>query len=565
MINEKIVETKKCKQCNCSFDITDIDLVFYNKISPIFAGEKFQIPTPAFCSDCRQQRRLSCRNERKLYTRKCDKTNKTIISIFSPDKKYKVYSHEYWWGDDWDALDYGTHFNFNISFFENFKKLDLLVPKLSTTIQNSENCEYTNDTGDSNDCYLSYRTHYSSKINYCYRANKSTNCVDCYQVKESENLYECFQCNKCQNSRYLYNCENTHTSYFLYNCTGTKNCFLSYNLVNASYIFLNKVYSKEEYDKKVSEILNDDKKFREAKEYFFNMIECDIHFLNLNNINTEDSLGNELIECKDCINCFMMKGCESCKYSWDNVNYKNSMDTYSGGGSEYSYETLATKNSYKNSFTHRIKESKNLLYCMFCFFSDDCFGCIGLRNKQYCILNKQYTKEEYENMVPKIIKHMKNTGEWGEFFPSSISPFGYNETVAYEYFPLTKEKALNLGFNWSDYEAPFPKVGKIIPANKLPASINDIPDDILNWAIECEVTKKPFRIIVSELEFYRKNNIGIPRRHPDQRHYDRLKQRNSRKLYKRKCDKCFDDILTTYLPDTKKVIYCEKCYSKEVN
>ena len=32
---------------------------------------------------------------------------------------------------------------------------------------------------------------------------------------------------------------------------------------------------------------------------------------------------------------------------------------------------------------------------------------------------------------------MMITGEWGEFFPSSLSPFGYNETVAQEYFPLT--------------------------------------------------------------------------------------------------------------------------------
>ena len=31
---------------------------------------------------------------------------------------------------------------------------------------------------------------------------------------------------------------------------------------------------------------------------------------------------------------------------------------------------------------------------------------------------------------------MKKTGEWGEFFPSSISPFGYNETVAMEYYPI---------------------------------------------------------------------------------------------------------------------------------
>lgn len=56
----------------------------------------------------------------------------------------------------------------------------------------------------------------------------------------------------------------------------------------------------------------------------------------------------------------------------------------------------------------------------------------------------------------------------------------------------------------------------------LPEDISKIPDDILNWAIECEVTKKPFRIIKQELEFYRKHNIPIPRRHPDQRYIDRL-------------------------------------------
>jgi hypothetical protein len=31
--------------------------------------------------------------------------------------------------------------------------------------------------------------------------------------------------------------------------------------------------------------------------------------------------------------------------------------------------------------------------------------------------------------------------ERGEFFPVSISPFPYNDTVAHEYFPLSKEIA----------------------------------------------------------------------------------------------------------------------------
>ncbi|USN57470.1 MAG: hypothetical protein H6766_03385 [Candidatus Peribacteria bacterium] len=65
-----------------------------------------------------------------------------------------------------------------------------------------------------------------------------------------------------------------------------------------------------------------------------------------------------------------------------------------------------------------------------------CFGCDGLRNKEYCIFNQQYTKEEYNELAPKIIDHMKQTGERGEFFHPSLSPFGYNETVANEYYPV---------------------------------------------------------------------------------------------------------------------------------
>jgi hypothetical protein len=191
---------------------------------------------------------------------------------------------------------------------------------------------------------------------------------------------------------------------------------------------------------------------------------------------------------------------------------------------------------------------------------------------------------------------MMKDGECGEFFPASLSPFGYNETVAQEYFPLSRDSVIArneaiqapgtldrhasfhsardddtsetflhwLLFNWSDYEAPFPKAEKIIPASKLPDTIDGIPDDILNWAIECEVSKKPFRIIRQELEFYRKHSLPIPRRQPDVRHADRMKMKNPRKLYERKCDKCTKDMITTYAPERLETVYCEECYNREI-
>jgi len=54
------------------------------------------------CPDCRQQRRLTWRNEGKLYQRKCDKTGKKIISAFSPDKDYIVYDKNYYITDDFE-------------------------------------------------------------------------------------------------------------------------------------------------------------------------------------------------------------------------------------------------------------------------------------------------------------------------------------------------------------------------------------------------------------------------------------------------------------------------------
>ncbi|MDP2670450.1 MAG: hypothetical protein Q8O99_06060 [bacterium] len=170
-----------------------------------------------------------------------------------------------------------------------------------------------------------------------------------------------------------------------------------------------------------------------------------------------------------------------------------------------------------------------------------------MRNKSYCIFNQQYTKDEYEKTVAKIIAHMQQTGERGEFFHPSLSPFGYNETVAQEYYPCSviarsdNDEAIHdydrsprfarddgglelsqFGFTRSTYEAPKPQSDKIVLAKDLPDTIIEVTDDILQYAIQCEVTGKLFRIQPQELAFYRKHNIPLPRKHPDQRHLERL-------------------------------------------
>ena len=191
----------------------------------------------------------------------------------------------------------------------------------------------------------------------------------------------------------------------------------------------------------------------------------------------------------------------------------------------------------------------------------DCFGCIGLKKGQYCILNKQYTKEEYEALVPQIIEHMKKTGEWGEFFPIYVSPFGYNETLAQEYFPLTKEACLSKKYSWQDSEE---QEGTSF-SYSVPVGIDDVTEDILKQTLTCSVSKKSYRIVKAELDFYRKMKLPLPRLHPDERYRNRIALRNPRQLWDRTCAECSQDIHTTYSPDRPEKILCEACYQGIVN
>jgi len=224
---------------------------------------------------------------------------------------------------------------------------------------------------------------------------------------------------------------------------------------------------------------------------------------------------------------------------------------------ELCYSCLGTLEVYNVIFSIYIFHNTNVIYSQQCYNCENIFGCSGLRHKKYCIFNKQYTKEEYEKLVPKIIEHMQNNGEWGRFFPKEMSPYGYNETLANDYFPLNKDESLRKGFKWYDGDLSSAYQG---PEYEIPDNIKDVSNDICDAILSCEITGKAYKIMPQELEFYKNNNLSIPRRCPDQRHVDRMSLRNHRKLFDRKCMKCSCDIKTTYSPDREEVIYCDDCY-----
>lgn len=564
-MTENIKETKACKQCWVSFDITDKDLEFYDKISPIFWWKKFEISSPTLCPDCRQQRRLSFRNERKLYRRNCDATGKDIISIYSPEAKYTVYDQWFWAGDQRDPMEYGQLYDTKKSFFTQRDELNHKVPKKAMITKWSENSQYANDANYDKNCYLCFGLDHSEDCYYVSLWVMNKFCMDCFWLTESQQSYEClescrmFDCQYCSYSVDCTNCFGCH------NCANCTHCFGCVSLENKSYCIFNEQYTAKEYasrlqekfaNKKIPELLQEIQTFYLTKPRQALRI-----------IVSESCIGDDIKNCKNAIQCFHVGKSSDIKYGYDCFNAHNCLDI-NISSSERLYECqTALWSAYHSAFCSFMNEYvRDCYYCADCSSCSHCFGCIGLQNKEYCILNTQYTPEEYESVVWKIIWNMIKDWQRWEFFPSSISPFGYNETVAQEYFPLDKETALAKWCKRQDNEYPIniPENAQTIKAKDIPIHIQEVADDILNKVILCEITGKPFRIIKSELEFYRKHGLSIPHKHPDQRYLERMLLRNPRKLRDRTCAKCWMDIKTTYAPERPEIVYCEACYNKEI-
>lgn len=557
---------QSCKQCDTAFEISQDDLAFLDKLSPTFGEKKYLIPPPTLCPDCRQQRRLFWRNERTLYRRACDRCAKSIIAIYPTGSAFPVYCSDCWWSDDWDPRDFGRPFDFSRPFFEQFRELQQAVSRLALNAVNNENAEYVNLSGSNKNCYLLFAAEYNEDCHYGYQVIKSQNCMDAVDCTESRFCYEVVDVDKCHAVSFAQNCTNCADSAFLFDCKGCTDCLLSTNLRNKRHVVRNRPCTKEEYAAAKRAVMDDIArgKLPDLLREFGEIKEQSIHRAR-EVVSSENATGDYLKDARNLRHCFDVSYGEDCALVYTGFQIKDLMDVCHTTDAELGYDSLSLGyGSYNALFTHGSWGSKNVFYCDIVQTCTDMFGCVCMKPGRHCILNKQYTQGEYEALVPKIIEQMQTTHEYGEFFPVFCAPFAYNETTAQQYFPLSKEEVLKRGWRWRDATDETPKTDRIVPAAELPDAIDEVPDDILNWAIECEGIKRPFKIVKQELDFYRTMKLPIPHLHPDERHRRRMALRNPRKLWDRECMKCGKAMVTSYAPARSEIVYCEECYLKEV-
>ncbi len=584
-------ETKNCQNCKKDFVIEPEDFSFY---------EKMKVPAPTFCPECRAIRRMIFLNHLYLYRKKDVRTGDVIFSTYPEESWVKIYERDYWWSDAWDPMDYGKEIDFSRPFLEQFNELSREVPWASKSVRGNVNSDYSNQASYLKDCYLCINVGSSENCIYCNSVIYTKDTMDVFAMTNSELCYEIYQGQKDFQCFFCSDVETSQNVWFSRDMSDCSDCFGCVNLRHKKYCIFNEQYVKEEYEKKIKEFrtgffsaVQEIKK--KLQELYLRLPHKYFHGVHNNNVS-----GDYIYNSKNAHNVFEGDELENVRYS-ENL-FQGTKDSYDytnwGEKSELVYEAISCGDNCMNmkfcfDCWPAIQDSE---YCFNCHSSANLFGCVGLNKKQYCILNKQYSKEEYETLFEKIKEHMNampytdkkgNIYKYGEFFPEEFSPFGYNETLAVSYHPKTKKEALAAGYPWRDLDEKEYKF--TMSANGLPDHINEVSDDVTKEIIQCSSCKRAYRILDRELAFYRRFFIPLPRICHYCRYAKRLSFRNINKLYKRNCqclgqmangkeqivyknlsphshgaNRCQNEFETTYAPDRPEIVYCESCYNSEV-
>lgn len=547
--------------CEGEFAITAEDIEFL---------KMFKTPASKYCPTCRRFRRFGHLGFLKFFKRDCNAPDHTesMIAVFPSECPFPVYDYKYFGSDQWDPLELGRDYVDTISPLEQLFSLRIVapVPSFLNKDFSSENSDYSNGGRNSKNCYYTSGVFSSEDVWYSNLVHKSREVMDSRSISECDTIYDIYEglnLYKINSGFFSKDCSDCTLIFDCRNCT---DCFGCVNLRNKRYCIFNKQYTKEEYKKFIeSNTPLSYKKLNEYKKQFWELVKS----LPLNasrNLNAVNVSGVVVENSRDLFDVTDFKDSENVRHSDSALHHKDSMDIiFSGGNSHRLYMCVNVGSQSSN-----VKFSISVKFCTDCEFIfnsknlSNCFMCYGLENKSYCILNKQYTPDEYWALLDKIKSTMLKNDEYGEFLDSRFSPQAYNFSLASLSFPVDYEIAVKLGA----YIAKDPETNiegiEVVNSIDLPDTIEDVDDSILNKAILCESTGKPFKITPTEFSFYRKMKIPLPHLHPSVRIENKYRFSPAGTRFYANCFKCSKDIQSIFNPEDGYALYCESCYQQEV-
>lgn len=567
-ILEKLVPHKRvCKwqgqhsHCEGEFEITKDDIDFLKML---------RVPAPNFCPTCRRMRRFVHMNHSQLFKRKCDAINhgESMISIFPEECPFPVYDYKYYISDEFDAFSYGVNPESIESTLSTLLELRKKFPMPSFLNKDplGVNDEYSNGGRNVKNIYYAFGCYHSENVWYTGLVNHSRDIMDSKTVAKSDHIFQGVHVRNVYKSSFVYFSKDCTDSMFLFDCRSCTDCFGCVNLRNAKYCVWNKQLSKEEYDEFINSIYPISiKNLKEFKEKFWQLVKS--LPINASRNSAVENVNGVLI--KNSRNVYDVNDTENSehiRHADGGMSHQDSMDfLFSGGKSSMLYGTTNIGSQSSNvRFSVSSKFAVDSEFVFNCNNVQHCFMCFGLRDKSYCLLNKQYSPNKYYELVDGLKSQMLERGEYEDGLGLEFSAQAYNFSLGQIFFPLSNNEIIKLG----GYVAEEPETNagniKMLSIEEIPQTINETTDEILNIAIKCEITGKPFRVTASELQFYKTMRLPLPTTHPVVRLEENLKITPYGSKYSTNCVKCQKAINSIFDPKKDFILYCEQCYQQEV-
>src|SRR3989344_3504964 len=496
-----------------------------------------------------------------LFKRQTD-SGELLISMYDPESPAKLWPNKEWFSDKFVATDYARDCDTSRSFFDQYKEFSWNIPRPAINQDpNSENSAWALYDLQSRDCYFVYGGLNSQGLNYsdfCADAKYST---DCTALVNSEWCYEAVQCTDSSHIFYSERCEACLEMYFSYQCESCSYCFGCTNLVHKKYCWFNEQLTEGEYKKRLAAVdFKDSRVVHEWEKKAHEFWEKAYHLAG-QCYTSEDVVGDQLGSSRDVFGGYAYNAQHSYNV-FDVSHLRDCLDVTTSSGSERLVNCVSIVPSYDLKMCLSCSNCLDVEYSEFCYSSEHCFGCVGLRHKKFHIFNKEYSEEEYWRKVDEIKCTMLKSGVYGNFFPYSLSFFAYNTTHANVLYPLNEGEIKKLGMCYYDFAVEKNEGGADV--SEISEKLDEVRDNIIQKVFKSRINGRAFRIAKPELDFHRQMGLALPHEHPIVRRTRRSDAFRSFSLYPNVCSNCQKRIWSRLQPGRQLKLVCEDCYRKLV-
>src|SRR3989338_3632913 len=459
----------------------------------------FDVPPSAIDPLVRLKMLLAHNTDLTLWYKPHALTGEPLLTFVHPHNRAKIIRDKEW--ADLDNTEHGFDRDANVSFFEQMERLYEKVPFRALS-----------DPGDSVNTIgmAAFKSSDSFMVFGSLGIERSSSVYSSLFVTDSVDVTSCFggigESFGINRSRSLHDCqvvfESQHClhSSFLFDCRNCEFCFGATNKRYKKYLWFNEQLSKEEWETRRAKIsLSSRDVFDTYHQKFFELVQKSVWPETFNHVAVESD-GEYLEKTTRVRESYNLQNSTDCFRCWAGTDLTHAAYLTGAGMSSDLWQSSGCIYSQNIKFSCGISASQNMEYCLCCLNCEYCFGCIGLRYKKFCILNKQYTEEDYFKKLDEIKCLLLDQGMYGNPMPADINPLGAQFSAGELLIGYSEEEIRAWGGEYFDAKRGTMYIPEPSEAQKM---IQCIDPEL----------KRPFVIPPIERAFYENHQLPLPERH----------------------------------------------------